>query len=169
MIPLPLPGNLNGKAVAAAVLILCLAASHLVAWQRGANHVRAQWDAERSQAVTQAAGVKAEQAEVTARVVTRYVDRVRLVRAPAERIIQEIPTHVPTTACPLPGGFRLLHDAAARGDDPGPAGGLDAAPVAAQDLARTVVDNYTDCRQNSEQLIALQAWAAGVAATGGSQ
>lgn len=165
MIPLPITA-LNGRAVAAAVIALCLAASHLLAWQKGAAHVRAEWQTERSQAVTQAAEVKAEQAEVTARVVTQYVDRVRIVRAPAEKIIQEIPTYVPTTACPLPGGFRLLHDAAARGDDPGAAGGAAAPAVPAQDLARTLTDNYTACRENAEQLIALQAWAAGVAGAG---
>lgn len=166
MIPaLPLTA-LNGKAVAAAVVALCLAASHLYAWQKGAGHVRAQWETERSQAVTKSAEVKAVQAEVTASVVTQYVDRVRIVRAPAEKIIQEIPVYVPSATCPLPGGFRLLHDAAARGDDPDPAGRADAPPVAAQDLARTVVDNYTACRENAEQLSALQAWAAGVAGAG---
>lgn len=163
MIPLPL----NGKAVAAAVLVISLIASHLIAWQRGANHVRAQWETERSQAVAQAAEVKVAQAQVTASVVTQYIDRVRVVRQKGDTIIKEVPTYVPTTACPLPGGFRLLHDAAARGDDPGPAGGLDAPAVPAQDLARTVIDNYTGCRDNAEQLSALQAWVAGVSATGG--
>jgi len=52
----------------------------------------------------------------------------------------------------------VLHDAAASGEPADPARSLDAPPVGAQDLARTVAENYTTCRLNAEQLMALQAW-----------
>jgi hypothetical protein len=53
----------------------------------------------------------------------------------------------------------VLHDAAARGEPADAAGNTDAAAVPAQDAAATVIDNYSACRANAEQLVALQNWA----------
>jgi hypothetical protein len=162
-------GGISGDLAAWAVAAVLLSAAGAFSWHKGAESVRADWEKERLQAVKKAAEVKFAQAEITTRVVTQYVDRVRAVRAPAEKIIQEIPVYVPTDTCNLPAGFRLLHDAAARGEPPQAAGTADAAPVAAPDLARTLVDNYTACRQNAEQLSALQSWAEGVSSTDSSE
>jgi hypothetical protein len=95
-------------------------------------------------------------------VVTQYVDRVQVVHEQAKTIIKEIPVYVPSDpgACDLPGGFRLLHDAAATGNPlPGPAAIADAAPASAQTVTSTVSENYEQCLAISEQLTALQAWA----------
>lgn len=100
----------------------------------------------------------AQQAKVTERVVTKYVDRIKVIRERGATIVREVPIYVPSDAAPLPGGFRLLHDAAALGAVPDAAGIPDAAPVAAQDAASTVVDNYTTYHETAARLTALQDW-----------
>lgn len=109
------------------------------------------------QAQAQAADAKREQ-------ITQYVDRevvktVREVQVVTETIIKEVPVYVPSDAPDLPGGWRLLHDAAARGEVPDPARIPDAAAVAAAAAAETVAANYGACRENAERLSAFQQWA----------
>lgn len=147
----PLPYRLLGLALFAVALVG-------FGWVKGAGHVQAEWAAAARAAEAAVSRVKVRQAEATVRVVTQYVDRVQLVRQKGADIVKEVPIYVSSDACALPGGFRLFHDAAARGEPADPARGLDAAPVDAQDLARTLAENYTACRLNAEQLTALQAW-----------
>lgn len=98
-------------------------------------------------------------------VVTQYVDRevvkvVEKIAVVTETITKEVPVYVPSDSPALPGGFRLLHDAAARGEVPNPSGIPDAAPAAAQDVAATVAANYGTCLQYAARVKAWQVWAA---------
>ena len=135
----------------------------------GAGRVQAKWDKEKGDAREAAAKQRAEKAQTTTEVVTRYVDRVRIVRERGDTITKEVFVHVPPTppnpdACALErNGWRLLHDAAARGqsDDASPRG-ADAPGPSAQDTARTVTDNYAQYHAVAEQLHALQDWVKGV-------
>ena len=132
-------------------------------WVKGAAHVQAQWDAAIQQQSLQVAARRQKQAEATVKVVTQYVDRVRVVREKGDTLIKEVPVYVPVeadTACTIHRGFVRLHDAAAAGELPGPAGDTDAAAagVTLSAVAGTVVDNYQTCHENAEQLRALQAW-----------
>ena len=63
-------------------------------------------------------------------------------------------------ACTINRGFVRLHDAAAAGDLPEPARGVDAtaAGLALSTVAGTVAANYQTCHENAEQLRALQTW-----------
>jgi hypothetical protein len=106
---------------------------------------------------------QADRADAKREVVTQYVDRevvktVRQIQLVTQTITKEVPVYVPSDSCTLPGGYRVLHDAAARGEVPQPTAGADAAPVAAQDAASTTVDNYGACRKNAASLTALQLW-----------
>lgn len=132
-------------------------------WVKGATHVQSEWDAAISKQTLQVAVVKQRQAEATVKVITKYIDRVKIVRESGATIIKEVPVYVSTesdAACVLSRGFVRLHDAAAAGIVPEPAGGVDAAPagIALSTVAGTVADNYQRCHENAEQLIALQAW-----------
>ena len=147
------------------VLALIALAAALVGfgWVKGAEHVQAQWDAAVQQQSLQVAALRQKQAEATVKVVTQYVDRVRIVREKGKTIIQEVPVYVPVeadTACTIHRGFVRLHDAAAAGELPGPAGDADAAAagVTLSAVAGTVADNYQTCNENAEQLRALQEW-----------
>jgi hypothetical protein len=104
------------------------------------------------------ARLKVAQAKVTERVVTKYVDRVKVVAGRTQTIIKEVPIYVPADSPNLPAGFRVLHDAAAQGVIPDPARIADAAPVPAQDAAETIAGNYGVCWETAEQVRALQDW-----------
>ncbi len=103
-----------------------------------------------------------ELARSETKVVTKYVDRVQIVRERGATITKEVPIYVTAkadAACSVPVGFVRVHDAAALGTDlAGAAGDPDApAPgVALSAVADTVAGNYTTCHANAEQLIALQ-------------
>lgn len=152
-------------AILISAMLLCL-----VGYQYGAAHVRAQWDAERQRTTLAVAKTQTAQAAVTERVVTQYVDRIQTVRERGEAIVKEVPIYVPyvpSTAtsdphpgcdCSLPGGFRVLHDAAAAGELPDPAALADAPSASAQEVATTVADNYLTCHLIAEQLTGLQQW-----------
>lgn len=58
-------------------------------WIKGASHVQAKWDAAIQQQTLQTAAVRQKQAEATVKVVTQYVDRVRVVREKGDTIIKE--------------------------------------------------------------------------------
>ncbi|MGE3853009.1 MAG: hypothetical protein AB7K09_14800 [Planctomycetota bacterium] len=132
-------------------------------WIKGAGHVQAEWDAAVQEQILQAAAVRERQTQATVKVVTEYVDRVRIVRQKGETIIKEVPVYVPVqadAACTINRGFVLLHDAAAAGELPEPAGDADAAAadIALSAVAGTVAANYQTCHETAEQLRALQGW-----------
>ena len=132
-------------------------------WVKGAAHVQAQWDAAVQQQTLQVVALRQKQAEATVKVVTQYVDRVRIVREKGKTIIQEVPVYVPVQAdasCAINRGFVRLHDAAAAGELPEPARAVDAAAagIALSAVAGTVAANYQTCHENAEQLRALQVW-----------
>jgi len=132
-------------------------------WVKGAGHVQAQWDAAVQQQNLQASAVRERQAQATVKVVTEYVDRVRVVREKGDTIIKEVPVYVPVqadAACTINRGFVRLHDAAAAGELPEPARDADAAAtgLALSAVAGAVAANYQICHENAEQLRALQVW-----------
>lgn len=103
-----------------------------------------------------------DQARSSVRVVTRYVDRIQVVREVGTTITKEIPVYVTAeadAACAIPAGFVRVHDAAAQnvplagtaGDPDAPAEG-----VALSDVAETVATNYTTCHETAEQVTGLQ-------------
>lgn len=103
---------------------------------------------------------RAERSEV---IVEEHIVEVEKIRTVYRNITKEVTVYVPSDSCVLPPGWRLLHDAAAEGRDPLPAGSPDVAPVPAQDAATTVIENYESCRVNAERLEGLQQWVREVA------
>ncbi|UVS99055.1 hypothetical protein [Burkholderia glumae] len=96
------------------------------------------------------------------KVVTQYVDRVKVVREKGDTIIKEVPVYVDREAdraCVVPVGFVRVHDGAAANVPVGDPRSADAAPsgIALSAVAETVASNYTLCHENAEQLMALQA------------
>lgn len=140
------------------VAAACLTAVFSAGWFKGADHVQAQWDDAAARTAGRIVRVQARQAEASVQVVTQYVDRVQTVYRAGQTITKEVPVYVPATTPDLPGGFRLLHDAAATGAALDASGGANAPPVSAQDVAATIAENYTSCRATAEQLKALQQW-----------
>jgi len=132
-------------------------------WVKGAGHVQAQWDAAIQQQTLQVATIRERQAQTSVKVVTQYVDRVRVIREKGDTTIQEVPVYVPVqadAACTINRGFVRVHDAAAAGELPEPARDADAAAagIALSAVVGTVASNYQTCHENAEKLRALQAW-----------
>lgn len=128
---------------------------------KGARSVQSEWDAATIRQSRTVARIRVAQAQVTERVVTQYVDRVRTVREAGETIVKEVPVYVPAQCDAdgrLPAGWRVLHDAAASGQPADPTRAADAQPVAPDTAAETVARNYLTCRETAEQLTALQQW-----------
>ncbi len=142
-------------------LAVLVAAATGWGWVKGAASVQQDWNTERAVQTIAVLRVQVKQAEVTERVVTQYVDRVRVVREQADAVIREVPVYVPTKCDDdgrLPAGWRVLHDAAASGRAASTSDAVDAQPVAPDTAAATVARNYGTCRETAEQLTALQQW-----------
>lgn len=127
-------------------------------YNAGQADTQAEWDKAVAAQKAADAAVKPKQEAITERVVTKYVDRIKVVREKGKTIIQEVPRYVTSADCPLTGGFRVFHDAAAAGEVPDPATIADAAPVPATVAASTIASNYGTCHETAATLIALQEW-----------
>lgn len=127
----------------------------------GRAEIQSKWDAAVERGKAELAKRKEKQGAVTVRVETKYVNRVKVIREKGQTIVRQVPVYVPAGSCDLPGGFRVLHDAAAANTVPDPAGIPDAAAVPAADAAATVADNYLTCHETAARLTALQGWVRG--------
>lgn len=85
--------------------------------------------------------------------------KANVVREQGKTIKEKVTVYVPTTTPDLPAGFRVLHDAATDGSPVPDASGLsDGARVPAQEVAGTIIDNYTGCRENALKVEGFQQW-----------
>lgn len=142
-------------------LAVLVAAACAVAWFKGAAHVHDQWDLETARRDKAIAERQVRVANAITTVVTRYVDRIKVVREVGETIIQEVPVYVTQDAdrrCPVPAGFVRLWNGANRGELPAPDGSADeaASAVVLSDIATQHGREAEQCRATEEQLIALQ-------------
>ena len=102
-------------------------------------------------------------AEASVKIVTKYVDRVQIVKEKGDAIVQKIPEYISKESdakCTIPNGFVVLHDAAVKGEVPDSSRDSNeaASGIALSSVGKTVTQNYTICHQTEEQLKALQEW-----------
>lgn len=102
-------------------------------------------------------------AETTTKIITKYVDRVQIVKEKGSVIYEKIPTYINKAAdeqCAVPNGFVVLHDSAAKNEVPGASTDSNegTSGIKISKVAETVVDNYTAYHEVAEQLKALQGW-----------
>lgn len=99
-----------------------------------------------------------EIANVKERIVTKYVDRIKVIKE-KEYVYRDKATNVVPDRVELSNGWVSLHDSATKGDtdanDSRYSDGTSSGVKANQALA-VVTDNYSACRANAEQLTALQ-------------
>ena len=105
------------------------------------------------------AQLKQKEAEVSTKVVTKYIDKITVVKEKNNEIAKYINTNS-DAKCELPVSFSVLHDAAAKNELPDSTGATDAraSDVKLSQATSTIVANYGACNQNTEQLKALQEW-----------
>lgn len=99
----------------------------------------------------------AEIANVKERIVTKYVDRVKIITK-KEYVYREQATNNVPDRTELSNGWVSLHDDAATGRDADPTRSSDAtgSGIAANQALATVTENYAACHANAAQLTALQ-------------
>lgn len=158
----------------AAIELLCgvllIATVLALGWTLNHRLARANQRAATAEATAHRLQGELDQARMSERVITQYVDRVRVVREHGATILQKVPVYVTAQAdavCPIPVGFVRLHDSAAQNLPLGaPTDNPDApAPgVALSTVASTVAGNYTTCHETAQQLTALQDWVRGLQA-----
>jgi len=121
------------------------------------------WEAKVAEAKLEVAKKETASAEVTTKVVTKYVNKIEIVKEKGDAIIKEVPVYITASAdaqCAIPNGFVLLHDSASRNEVPDSSRGVDAgtSEVKLSGVATTVTENYTTYHKVAEQLKALQEW-----------
>jgi hypothetical protein len=129
-------------------------------YNAGQTDVKAKWDESVARGKAEVERLKKEAGEVTVRVETKYIDRVKVVREKGEVIVQVREVFVPVDSGYLSGGFRLFYDSALQGAVPDPAGIPDAAPVPVADVADTHAHNAQLCRIAYATVEGWQEWAA---------
>lgn len=148
------------------LLLICTIGGYVVLQNHRVNS--AQDRALRAEDTASRLQAELDESRLNVRVVTRYVDRVQVVKERGKTITREIPIHVTKQAdarCDVPAGFVRVHDAAAQdmpidqsaGDPDAPAPGLTLSSV-----ADTVAGNYAACHETREQMIALQEYLRGL-------
>ena len=100
-------------------------------------------------------GVK--QAEVSDKIITKYVDRVKIVQGKSREIIKEVKVYVQDT-CTLSADWRLWHNNAVYNAVSDTTRDFDEETVAPQAALERVAANYGICHENSATLISLQDW-----------
>lgn len=132
-------------------------------YAQGAISEHDAYKVEIEQAKAKIAQIEAKGAEKTVEIVTKYVDRVQVIKEKGSTIYEKIPTYITQKSddrCIVPNGFVVLHDSAAKNEIPGTTGAPNegASEVKISRVAEVVVDNYTTYHEIAEQLKALQGW-----------
>ena len=100
-------------------------------------------------------GVK--QAEASDKIITKYVDRVKIVQGKSREIIKEVKVYVQDT-CTLSADWRLWHNNAVYNAVSDTTRDFDEGTVAPQAALERVAANYGICHENSATLTSLQDW-----------
>lgn len=160
---------MNVDPIKLAITIALLAVLGLFGWrihaygesryEAGQASTQAKWDKAVERGKAEVERLRLAAGKVTTVTEVKYIDRVKVIREKGDEIVRQVPVFVPAGSSDLPGGFRLLHDAAARNVALPEAGAIaDAAGVPAQDVAATVAGNYAICHETAQRLTSLQEW-----------
>lgn len=117
------------------------------------------WQKKVLQQQAEIAQLKQKEAELSTKVVTKYIDKITVVKEKNNEISKYV-NNAADAKCQLPVSFSVLHDAAAKNELPDAARASDASAsgIALSTATSAVVENYGTCFQNAEQLRALQEW-----------
>lgn len=137
-------------------IAVAVAAVLALAYGRGVSVERARWEKRVAEAAAAGARETLRLVEKNYAItlnVTQVLDNERVV---TQEILKKVNVYVPIDACPVDPGVRIVHDAAAAGEDPATRSRADAAPVEARALASTLAINYGRCRRDQARLVGLQ-------------
>ncbi len=141
------------------IIVFLLAGALSVGYVKGlekSKQILAEYEAK---ANAQIAELEKKNSEISNKVITEYVDKVRTVKEKEYVYRDQAQTVVPSRA-ELSSGWVYLHDASAKGLPAVPARSADEASSGIKDTValETIVGNYSVCIQNAQQLAGLQRW-----------
>jgi hypothetical protein len=150
IIPLPY------KLLAGAALIIGV---FLFGYMKGSAYAEAELAKFSAKANKQIADLEKKNSEISTKVVTQYVDRVNTIKEKEYVYLDRAKNNVPAQH-DMSNGWMFAHDASASGSDADPTRSSDASPSGIKDNQAlvTIIQNYSRCMQNSQQLIGLQQW-----------
>ena len=119
----------------------------------------ASWQLKVAKTNAEIAELKAKSETVSTKVITKYIDRIQVVKEKGNEIVKYI-NKESDSKCELPNSFVVLHDAAAKNElpDPSRASNAGASDIKLSGATTTIVQNYGTCWEIREQLKALQEW-----------
>lgn len=128
-------------------------------YMKGSAHAEVELANYRAKAEKQISQLKTENATVTNKVVTEYVDRVNTIHD-KETIYRDRLVNLGEGQNNLSNGWVELHDAAAKLADPDAVLASDKSPSGVMDNAAlaVVITNYRVAHENKQQLLSLQKW-----------
>jgi hypothetical protein len=120
------------------------------------------WEAKVKELEIKVAAAQAKVAVANVKIITKYVDKVRIVKETADANVKYIETYITKhdNDIDFPKSFIMLHDSASQNEVSGSPGTADETPseVKASELLTTVVENYGTCNELRETVIAWQEW-----------
>lgn len=132
-------------------------------YMEGGIATQEKWEAKVAEVKLEMAQKETASVETTVKVVTKYVNKVQIVKEKGNEIIKQVPVYITKdadTKCDVPTGFVVLHDSASRNEVPDATRKSDAttSTIKISGVAETVVDNYTTYHEVAQQLRSLQEW-----------
>lgn len=127
-------------------------------YQQGQKDVQDKWDESRKLGQAIVEDLKLRANAVITVVEHRVTTETKVIRERGDVIIKEVPIYIPADTPDLPGGFRLLHDAAATSTLPERSRLPSAEAVRVEDVTVTLTQNYGQCNEWRTQLLGWQEW-----------
>lgn len=124
----------------------------------------ADWQLKVKQMETTIAKQELAASEVSNEVITKYIDRVKIVEGKTREIIKKVPVYITKESddkCIVNNGFVVLHNSSASNDEISRSTGSsneEPTDVKLSQVATTVSENYGTYYQVAEQLKSLQEW-----------
>jgi hypothetical protein len=145
------------------IQILGIAAISAGVFFEGAISNEEKWIAKVREEEAKVAAVEVKSAEENTKIITKYVERVHIVRETTDAIIKEIPIYITKDddrKCELSNAAIVLHNSASQNNLPPSPSSITPGPsdVKASELLTTVTENYGTCYEIREQLKAWQDW-----------
>lgn len=128
-------------------------------WQfeKGQKDIQDQWDESRKLGQAIVEDLKLRANAVVTVTEHRVETEVRYIKGTTDVIVKEIPVYIPASTPDLPGGFRVLHDAASASRVPSQAE-LPGLPVSVATATETITLNYATCNQWRKELDGWEYW-----------
>ena len=148
--------NMYKNAIVSVIVVMALAGVYF----KGRHDVNVEWKLEKAEIAAENAKKKAAAGVVTTKIITEYVDRVKVVKQKGDTVtiyVTKWLTPESDSKCMVPNNFVSLHNAAASNGVAVESDNNDS-KIKLSDVAKTVTTNYTSYYEVKEQLTSLQKW-----------